>query len=444
MTHDRKYVMHYCDPLHMILCRIDCVVNRYSQMPSLRKMRTGRIPLLSFVVFLLLFYVHNASCHKKEANSKSGRKIAKKYGDVINGLNNFAFKFHNTLPKHQSVFYSSYGIASTLAMAFAGSGGKTKDEIATALGWEGHSQNEVHKAMANFLTRLSYRRSKRTGFQSANSIWVEKQEGLHKKYKELVRKYYGGKVGKLDFYTDPEGARKKINHWVNLKTRGGIKRLIPKRGISRDTRIVLSNAVYFKAMWRMPFDEKQTRLREFRTARSMVKSIPMMEGRFEIPILKDNSFTGVELPYKGGQFSMVVLLPTARTSLAAVEKELNYSRLENSYRGKSKVHVILPKFKMSVRYNLLGNLQSLGVKSLFNSDCDLRKVMRTGYELFVTDAIHNAFIEVNEKGTQASAATAIFLGRSLVPTFIANSPFVFFIKDNLAKAILFSGRFSPS
>lgn len=405
-------------------------------------MDTKTVALLFVVLFFSCNFVEEARC-KKKWNQK-GKKLVGKNGNVVKELNNFAFRFHETLPRNTSEFYSPFGIATSLAMAFAGSGGKTQDEIAMALGWNGKHPKEIHATLGYLLVRLTLGRGKKTAFQTANSIWVEKQETLRNRFKKLIEKYYRGKVGKVNFFGDPEGTRTRINEWAKLKTKGAIKDLLPKGSITKETRVILSNAVYFKALWDIPFPREETKLRKFRTVSNNFKWMQMMKGTFEIPILKDDLFSGIELPYKRKRFAMVVLLPTGSHSLEDVERNLNFDRLEKAYDGTSPVQVILPRFKLTARYKLVNKLRKLGIKSLFSNQCDLSGVLTFGDGVYITDAIHKAYVSVNEDGTEAAAATALFLGRSLLPTFIADRPFLFFIKDTADKVILFSGRFSPS
>ena len=409
----------------------------------------AKISIVAFI-FTLFFcqFVEEYACFRRKPivqnKIEKGRKTKIQDGSILKGLNEFAFSFHKTLPKDGSMFYSPFGIASTLAMAFAGSSGKTRKEIATALGWNDYTSKEIHATMYHLFLRLRNIRGGKKSFQTANSIWVERQETVRKNFKKLIENYYGGKFAKANFYGDPEGSRKKINSWVKEKTKGTIKDLIPEGAISSDTRLVLTNAVFFKALWEKPFDKRQTKSRKFYLSSNKAKEIPMMQGYFEVPFLKSAQFTGIELPYKGGRFSMVVLLPNSKEGLAEAEKNLDYESLEKSYQEKVKMNVVLPKFKISASYELVEKLRALKIKTLFSNECDLSRMLRTGGNIFVTDAVHKAFVSVNEHGTTASAATAMYLGRSFVPTFVANRPFVFFIKDTVANVILFGGRFSPS
>ena len=408
-----------------------------------------KIVVVTFV-FSILFglLLKESHCNKKKYAGKNwtkkGNGLSIKDDNIVKGLNNFALSLHRTMPQDGDLFYSPYGITNALGMAFAGSRGSTRDEIANALGWNNSTPKAVHNAFGSLLGRLADNHGGgQSKFLLANSVWVERQERVQTRFKRLIERYYGGKFGKVNFYGDPEGSSQKINYWVKLKTKGRIKDLIPMGAISKATRAILINAVYFKASWQTPFDQLQTKMRKFHMSSNVVKKIPMMEGYFKVPLLSSEDFTGIELPYEGERFSMIVLLPNFRNGLLQAEKNLDWDSLQKSYRGKRKMRVVLPKFKITSRYELADKLQSLGIKSLFSNDCDLSAMLKAGGDVFITNAIHKAFIVVNEKGTEASAATALFLGRSLIRDFIANRPFSFFIKDNAAKLILFAGRFSP-
>eukprot|EP00795_Rhopilema_esculentum_P016387 gene16387-7789_t len=359
---------------------------------------------------------------------------------VLKGINKFAFDFHKTLPTNGSQFYSPYSIASTLALVYAGSGGKTKKEIAAALGWENSPQLVVHKSLGKFLARLS---SGKRSMKVASRIWVYTFELIRRKYKKTITNYYGGKLGRLDFFNDPEGSRGAINKWVEEKTAGKIADLIPSGGITKETRFVLTNAVHFKALWEHQFDPKQTSKQDFTTAANKKIKLDMMRGTFDVTLKSSDTFLGVELPYKGNEFSMLILLPKS-TSLDVAERGLDSTALEKMKSYKTPVEVIIPKFKLTSSYEILKNLKLLNIKSMFGSKADFSGMLAEKLSpLFVTDAIHKTFVQVTEKGTEAAAATAVFVGRSLTPVFRADQPFLFFIKDTKTNVILFAGRFSP-
>ena len=398
---------------------------------------------LTFICALLLSLLQHECYPLKNVSKKRWRSRIKSQ-NIVEGLNNFGLRLYRKMPKDGNSFYSPFGIANALAMAFAGSGGKTRDEIANALGWNNSIPQDIHSMFKRLLASLERSRDgRKSPVVVANSVWVEKQERVQNHYRKLIEGKFDGKFGKTDFYGDPEGSRRKVNNWVQLKTKGTIKDLIPSGAITKETRVILANAVYFKASWQVPFDKRQTRMRKFHMASNKVKKMAMMEGYMKAPFLQSEDFTGIELPYEGRRFSMIVLLPNSREGIDRIGN-LNWDSLQKSYQRERKMRIVLPKFKITARYELVNKLQSLGIKSLFSSECDLSAMLKTGRGVFVTNAVHKAFVVVNEEGTEASAATALFLGRSLVYNFIANRPFLFFIKDNTAKLILFAGRFSPS
>ena len=406
-------------------------------------MATKSVGLAVFIAFIFTQLQVEAGYTAKKSAAK--KWTGSKSEGTVKGLNSFAFALHRALPSDGDLFYSPYGIANALAMAFAGSGGKTRDEIANALGWNNSFPKEIHTMFRRLLVKLVENRDdRRSPLLVANSVWVEKQERVQSRFRKLIERYYGGKFGKTNFYGDPEGSRKKINNWASIKTKGTIKELLARGAINKETRVILTNAVYFKESWKTPFDVSQTKMRKFHMSSNKVKKIPMMEGYFKVFMLRSDHFTGIDLPYKGERFSMVVLLPNSRNGLADAEKSLNWDSLQKSSRRKRKVRIVLPKIKITSRYELTNRLRSLGIKSLFNDDCDLSRMFKAGGHVFVTNAVHQASVVVDEKGSEASAATALFLGRSIIQDFVANRPFMFFIKDNAEKLILFAGRFSPS
>ena len=385
----------------------------------------------------------------KKVEEKFGRKKSKKrskarkaaMGDtVLKGINKFAFDFHKTFPKNGSLFYSPYSIASTLALVYAGAGGKTKEEIAAAFGWGTSPQLIVHKSLGKFLARVS---NGKRSMKVASRIWVDNYDRVGRKFRKTITNYYGSKLGRLDYFADPEGSRDAINKWVKEKTAGKIADLIPSGGITQETRFVLTNAVHFKALWEHQFDPKRTTKQDFTTAANKKIKLDMMRGTFDVTLKSSDAFLGVELPYKGKEFSMLILLPKS-TSLDVAERDLDSIALEKMKSYVTPVEVIIPKFKLTSSYEIVENLKLLNIKSMFGDKADFSGMLtEKSLPLFVTDAIHKTFFQINEKGTEAAAATAVFVGRSLTPVFRADQPFLFFIKDTKTNVILFAGRFSP-
>ena len=364
--------------------------------------------------------------------------------DLAVTLNKFAFNFMKLLPSDGSFFFSPYSIASALAMVFDGVKGPAKEEIATVFGWDSRNTTDLHKTFSDLMSRLTAHDGKAT-LSVANRVWIERREKVYKNFAEMLRKYYASKIGKADFYLKPERARNKINSWVKDNTGNKIKDMIPKGLIQQDTRIVLANAIYFKAAWKEPFNPEETKIQGFNTAKNGIKRMKMMKKKFDSLLIGyENDFTAVELPYEGGRFAMTIILPNQGKDLASVERSFNLNTFEKLEYYDYDVVVKLPRFELEESYDLTRLLAKLNIKSLFNVKCDLSGMLHTSSRgLFFDNALHKSFIQVDEKGTKAAAATALVQSRSMSMEFFADRPFLFFIKDIKSKVILFAGRFSP-
>ena len=364
--------------------------------------------------------------------------------DLAVTLNKFAFSFMKLLPGDGSFFYSPYSIASALVMVFDGVKGRAKEEIATAFEWDSKNTTDLHKTFGDLISALTAHDGQAT-LSVANRVWIERREKVQKNFAEILKKYYASKIGKADFYGKTERARNKINSWVKVNTGNKIKDMIPKGLIKQDTRIVLANAIYFKGAWKEPFNPAETEIQDFNTAKNGNKRMKMMKQKFDSLLFAyDDDFTAIELPYEGGRFAMNIILPSQGKDLASVERSFDLNKFEKLEYYDYEVEVKLPRFELEKSYDLTSLLAKLNIKSLFNPKCDLSGMLHTSsHGLFFDSALHKSFIQVDEKGTKAAAATALVQSRSMSMEFFADRPFLFFIKDIKSKVILFAGRFSP-
>ncbi len=252
----------------------------------------------------------------------------------------------------------------------------------------------------------------------------------------------------MDFLGNPDGARKEINTWVEQQTRDKIRDLLHPGQIESRTRLVLCNAIYFKGDWATQFDPKKTRPQPFFVSADKSVTVPMMSGEVKLLSRQFKGVTLFELPYQGNDLAMVVLLPDARDGLAALEQQLNAVVLQEwlmalgqSYQ--TEVPVILPKFKLNCRLDLVGDLKAMGMPSAFGLRADFSG-MDGSSNLGIDGVVHQAFVDVNEEGTEAAAATAVTMvglsiSRPLV-VFRADHPFLFLIVGRHTGTILFLGR----
>jgi serpin B len=292
--------------------------------------------------------------------------------------------------------------------------------------------------------------AKKRGFalSTANALWAQKGCPWKPEYQKLVATDYGAGLFDVDFRSAPEEARGTINTWVEKETREQIKDLLPQGTITRDTRLVLTNAIYFKGSWQDPFKKEATKDLPFTTTGGKTIEAPLMYRMGGFHYAETDSYQVLDLPYTGRRLTMTVILPRTTDGLPAVEKELSAEKLTTtlkSLRMERQVQVHLPRFKTEKSFTLNEPLQALGMKSAFHG-ADFSG-MHTGKEqLDITAVIHKAFVDVNEEGTEAAAGTGAVVGVTSAPppskpkTFRADHPFLFLIRDHKTGSVLFMGR----
>uniref|UniRef100_A0A8C0F394 Serpin domain-containing protein n=1 Tax=Bubo bubo TaxID=30461 RepID=A0A8C0F394_BUBBB len=389
----------------------------------------------------------------------------------------------NETNKGKNIFFSPWSVSSALALMYLGAKGNTATEMAEVLHFtqaaraEGssvarpsrgrpkrrkmdteHKQaDDIHSGFKELLTAINKPRSTYS-LKSANRIYMEKTFPLLPVYIQLSKNYYKAEPHKANFQTAPEQSRKEINAWVEKQTEGKIKNLLASQDVTAATKLVLVNAIYFKAEWEIKFPAENTNLQPFRLSKNKTKPVKMMYMRHTFPVLimETMNFEMIELPYVKNELSMFILLPNdikdSTTGLEQLERELTYEKLsewaDSRNMTKTLVDLYLPKFTMKETYDLSSNLNSLGMRSAFNSNADFSGMAEKG-DLFISKVFHKSFVAVDEKGTEAAAATVIISVTSgpvdQALKFKVDHPFHFFIRHNKSKTILFFGRCcSPS
>ena len=334
-----------------------------------------------------------------------------------------------------NLFLSPYSISSALAMVYGGARGETADQMGTTLRFGG--QDATHPA-------FSFLRKKLNGIQEkghvqlsvANSLWPQVDYAFQLDYLALTQEFYGSEIEPVDFITDTEGARQKINTWVEDKTNDRIKDLIPEGMLDPLTRLVLANAIYFKGNWASQFKPEHTRPAPFKLADGTTVEVPMMSQTADFKLAHTPEFQLLELPYEGDDLSMLILLPSESDKLPELDLEaiagLEFNEME--------VMVQLPRFKLESTFQLDDTLAAMGMPLAFSRQADFSGMTGT-QDLYIGVVVHKAFVEVNEEGTEAAAATAVGMRTtSMPPQFTANHPFLFLIRENSTGAILFIGR----
>jgi serpin B len=367
---------------------------------------------------------------------------------VVAGNNQFAFDLYAHLAREEgNLFLSPSSISTALAMTYAGARSQTAAEMAKTLHFA-LDQQHLHPAFAALLRDWKAEGKKR-GYELsiANALWGQKGFGWLPDFLNVTRTNYGAGLLEVDFVGNTELARKTINDWVEQQTRDKIKELFKPGVLDANTRLVLTNAIYFKGDWAAQFKKEQTKDEPFLVTADKKVQTPLMHRTGKYKYLDGGTFQALELPYKGDDLSMVVLLPKKVDGLAEMEKTLSAARL-GEWLGKlrkQEVVVTLPKFKMTREFQLNRVLAAMGMPSAFDKDrADLTGMNGTGPKLFISVVVHKAFVDVNEEGTEAAAATGvgISLTSAPVPTaaFRADHPFVFLIRDNHSGSVLFLGR----
>jgi serpin B len=347
-----------------------------------------------------------------------------------------------------NLFFSPYSIHKTLAMAYAGARGDTAREMAAALHFPA-GQGDPHRAYRE-ARKLLNQKAARRGVQLALSanLWGQRGRRFEKPFLSLLQDCYGAGLQEADF-TAPEAARQTINAWVEKQTSQKVRELFPKGTLNVTTRLVLASAIYFKGDWAQPFRKGGTRDDTFWLDARNQARVAMMNQTGTFGYCEDGQLQVLELPYAGRDLAMVVLLPRQRDGLADLEKALTAEKLAAcvSRMRPQKVEVSLPRFKLTGAFSLRDTLAALGMKRAFASgEADFRGMDGGREPLFLSAVEHRAFVETNEEGTEAAAATGVVVGslsmepRGAVPVFRADHPFVFAVRDVRTGVLLFLGR----
>lgn len=361
---------------------------------------------------------------------------------VVYANNQFAFELYLQYNKEgDNIFFSPYSISVALAMTYEGACGQTASEIQSVL----HFPEDDITRRAAFARLYNIYNENDTDYilSTANALWTQKDYKFLADYLDIMGRYYMGEATNLDFVGEPEESRKTINNWVEERTYDKIKDLIPPGVITALTRLVLTNAIYFKGEWAIQFDEKDTHEADFKVSSEKTVKAQMMSLSGEsFNYTVTDTAQIIQLPYKGDDLSMIILLPK-EDSLNSLETSISADNL-NLWRSNLKeteIDLYMPKFKLETKYSMSDTLKEMGMPIAFSETEADFSGMNGKKELFITSVIHQGFIEVNEEGTEAAAATGVVIGMTSVqPIFYADHPFIFLIQDNETGNILFLGR----
>lgn len=344
-----------------------------------------------------------------------------------------------------NLFMSPLSISTALAMTYAGAAGNTAAEMATTLHFE-LPPAELHAAFNHLDLELASRGEDASGdtipfqLRTANAIFGQEGKEFQPTFLDTLAVNYGAGLHVLDFARDAEASRETINSWVEDRTNDKIQDLLGPGTITADTRLVLANAIYFSAAWDDPFEASDTADRDFFVG-DVAVSVPTMYQQAALPYGEGTGFRAAELPYDGNKLSMTIVVPD---DLAAFEASLTGQTIADitAALGERDVKLSLPKFSFDAPLGLKKHLSAMGMNDAFSSAADFSGIDGTR-SLAITDVLHKGFVAIDEKGTEAAAATAVIVGDTSAPepaTLTVDRPFVFFIRDRPTGAILFIGR----
>ncbi|MFO7743244.1 MAG: serpin family protein [Anaerolineae bacterium] len=372
---------------------------------------------------------------------------------LVEGNTAFAFALYRRLVEQEggkNLFYSPYSISLALAMTYAGARGETEEQMAEALRFK-LPQEDLHPAFNALDQELAQRGEGAEGkdqegfrLNIANAIWGQEDYEFLSTFLDVLAENYGAGLRVLDFATAPEESRVAINDWVSEQTEGKIEDLLRQGVITRLTRLVLTNAIYFNAAWADPFEEESTEEGAFRLLDGSEVSVPMMRQTESFGYAEGGDYQAIELPYDGHELSMVIVLPE-EGELEAFEDSLDAERLDAILKARERRQVALtmPKFEFEAQFSLAQTLAALGMPQAFTPDADFSG-MTGARDLFISEVVHKAFVSVDEAGTEAAAATAVVMVESAMPEepveMTVDHPFLFLIRDIESGAILFVGR----
>ena len=362
----------------------------------------------------------------------------------------FATRLYDKLAGTQAgknLFLSPFSIQVALAMCAVGARGQTRRVMAELIGAP-ESVKEQNRQYADLLKSVNGEGERHFQLVTANALWG--QQGYHFKpdFRKAVADFYDGAFHEVNFHAQPDEAVTTINAWVSDKTREKIKELIHRDFINEDTRLVLTNAIYFKGQWVELFDRADTTDEDWHGPDGISK-VPMMHrtgGYYHY--YQGDGFQALDMPYEGFELSMLIVLPTNKDGLAALEarcaSEGIYQQVVDGLYQEEGIIVSLPRFTVEAECSLKPMLCALGAELVFSDKADFSGI---GDEpLQISEVVHKAFVEVNEEGTEAAAATGVSMGLCAVRpatepvVFKADHPFLFFIKDRDTNAVLFAGR----
>ncbi|MEE6496018.1 hypothetical protein FKM82_002207 [Ascaphus truei] len=449
--------------LSLLLFSLLGTVFSQNQYPDICVAKPRDIPLNPMCVYRKVQEVEEAMDKQKESpgpDEKIPESTNPRIWEVSKANAMFGIDFYKHLADSKSnsenIFMSPLSISQAFTMVKLGACDKTLQQLMEVFRFDTVSEkasDQIHFFFAKLNCRLFRKANKSSELISANRLFGEKSLTFNETYQDISEIVYGAKLWPLNFKEKPEMSRELINDWVSNKTEKRITNVIPEGAITPDTTLVLVNTIYFKGLWKSMFNPENTNFEDFHregNAKPCLTPTMYQEGNFRYGYISKDEVQILELPYKGDDITMVLVLPSRNTPLEQVEKGLTLEKLGDWLHKShmSQLSVYLPRFRVDDSFSVKEKLQEMGLVDVFDPNtARLPGIIAGGRtDLYVSDAYHKAFLEVNEEGSEASAASAVMVtGRSLNLNrimFKANRPFLIFIREVAINAIIFMGRVS--
>lgn len=366
---------------------------------------------------------------------------------VSQSVSEFAFDFYKNIAegKAENLVFSPFSISPAVGMVTLGARGETRQQISNVFHYDLNNE-QYHAQMGKIQKDIAKKTGATVEINITNRVWLEKTYSVSRQYKRQLRKLYGAKVQPSDFINAPTPSRHKINSTIESDTKNYIKDLLPDGSITNLTRLVLTNAIYFKGKWEVNIDPKDTHDREFTLSSGKRIQCPTMFVKNNFKTFDGKDFRALQMNYKGGNLSLLIMLPNEDVRIADFEKNLNYNLYKTTVEGladNGEMKLSLPKFRINTGVQLKDELCKMGMPIAFSNGADFTGITAKN-DLKISDIYHKAFIEVSEEGTTAAAATAVVMvmKSAFVPQniFDVNRPFVYILMDNSTQTILFMGK----
>lgn len=366
---------------------------------------------------------------------------AQKEASIIESNNKFSFDIYQKLKKHsENIIFSPASITSAIAMTYIGAKNNTFDEISNTFYFDA----DINTFSKDYTNLLQIDKSE-LSLYNANSLWIQNELSINKNFININKQYFSSSLHFTDFVNESELSRLKINQWVEDNTNKKIKDLLEANTVDNSTRLVLVNALYFKGAWQNKFDKEKNTTENFQLGKNEFIKANFMNRYIYSWYYEDKDAQIVDIPYSDGNISLMIIMPKSFKKIKKFEKKLNYEYYINYTQKKERkrIDLSLPKFSIESDYNLNRTLHEMGIKDAFTSTADFSGI--TDQEkLFISRVIHKANITVDEEGTEATAATAVVMRKSLIlcdeVKLNINKPFIYILRNNTNNCIYFMGK----